>query len=65
VRGASDLTLADDLDRFADAHIPATARQDVRKARAQIVYRADIRQARLPEIDHWLANSRSGIEGAK
>ncbi|MHB8286414.1 MAG: ERAP1-like C-terminal domain-containing protein, partial [Caulobacteraceae bacterium] len=61
VRGASDLTLADDLDRFADAHIAATNRQDVRKARAQIAYHAGIRQARLPEIDRWLASGKGKI----
>ena len=52
---ASDLTVADALNRFADAHIPATARGEVTKAVAQIRYSAQVRKQRLPEVDRWLA----------
>jgi aminopeptidase N len=51
---ASDLSVADDLDAFAQAHIEPGARGDIRKTRAQIEYNARVRTQRLPEIDRWL-----------
>jgi len=53
--GAVDTATADALDVFAQAHIAASARGDVRKARAQIEYNAKVRAERLPEVDDWLA----------
>jgi aminopeptidase N len=55
VRGASDPAVADALSAFAEANIPATARQDTRKALAAIGYSAKVRAQRLPEADRWLA----------
>ena len=52
--GASDLQLIAKLDAFADKHIAATARQDLRKAEANIRYFAAQRKDRLPEVDQWL-----------
>ena len=57
VSGASDLAVADDLDAFARTNIPVTARGDVKKARAQIEYAAQVRSRRLPEADRWLAQA--------
>jgi aminopeptidase N len=54
VGGASDLALIDKVEAFAAAHIPAGARQDLRKATASIRYSASIRKDRLPEVDAWL-----------
>jgi len=59
VAGASDLQLVGKLDTFAEAHIPASARQDVRKADANIRYFAAIRKDRLPEVDRWLKSQGS------
>jgi aminopeptidase N len=56
---ASDLSVADDLDAFAQAHIEPGARGDVRKTRAQIEYNAKVRTQRLPEIDRWLSGRGS------
>jgi aminopeptidase N len=55
VSGASDPAVADALTAFAEANIPATARQDTRKAVAAIAYSARVREQRLPEADLWLA----------
>ena len=52
--GAWDTQLIAKLDAFADAHIPPTARQDLRKSEANIRYFAAIRKDRLPEVDQWL-----------
>ncbi|MDP9065616.1 MAG: M1 family metallopeptidase [Pseudomonadota bacterium] len=54
VRNASDSSLIARLDEFAAAHIPATARQDVKKADSNIRYLASIKKNRLPEIDRWI-----------
>jgi aminopeptidase N len=53
-RGADPALIAK-LDAFAESNIPANARGEVRRADAQIAYRARIRTGRLPDADHWLA----------
>ncbi len=58
VIGGADRILADKLNAFADSNIPANARQDVRKALASITYLAAVREARLPEVDRWIATGR-------
>jgi aminopeptidase N len=50
-----DLSTLPKLHAFADAHIPAGAQGDVRKADATIRFYAKIRAAHLPELDRWLA----------
>jgi aminopeptidase N len=57
-RGA-DPALVAKLDAFAEKNIPANARGEVRRAEAQIAYRAKIRQDRLPDADRWLAGQGS------
>ncbi len=44
------------LDAFAAQHIPASARQNVREAKSNIRYNADIRTKRLPEVVAWIAH---------
>jgi aminopeptidase N len=51
---ASDPALIKKLEAFAAGHIPKSARGELRKAVANIRYRASIRKERLPEIDRWL-----------
>jgi aminopeptidase N len=46
------------LRAYAEANIPASARQSVVKAEAAITYAAMIRAKRLPEVDHWLKRGR-------
>jgi len=60
VSSGSDLALVTKLEAFAEAHIPASARQDVNKATATIRYAASIREKRLPEVDRWLAEHAPG-----
>ncbi len=55
ISDAAEIGLADRLEAWAEGHIPANARQDVRKAEAEVRYRASIRDQRLPDIDRWLA----------
>ena len=50
-----DLATLPKLHAFADAHIPATAQRNVRKAEATIRFYAKVRTERLPELDRWLA----------
>ncbi|MEO7026473.1 MAG: M1 family metallopeptidase [Caulobacteraceae bacterium] len=52
--GAFDTDLIAKLDAFADRHIAAGDRQDVRKAEAEIRYYAKVRAERLPQVDAWL-----------
>jgi aminopeptidase N len=52
---ATDPALIPRLDAFAEAHIPADARQDVYKTEAAIRYLARVRAERTPQIDAWLA----------
>jgi aminopeptidase N len=53
-RGADPALIAK-LDAFAETNVPASARGQVRRADAQIAYRAMIRAKRLPDADRWLA----------
>jgi aminopeptidase N len=55
VSGAHDLGLIGKLDAFAAAHIPPGARADVVKAQSNVRLAAAQREARVPEIDRWLA----------
>ena len=43
---------------YAEAHIPATARQSAVKAEAAIAYYAKTRAKYLPEIDSWLSHHK-------
>jgi aminopeptidase N len=52
---ANDVAMIQKLDAFADAHIPAGARQEVRKTDASIRYTAKIKAERLTEANHWIA----------
>jgi aminopeptidase N len=54
ISNASDATLIDAVNQFAEQHIPAQARLDLRKAVANVRYFATIRRDRLPEVDEWL-----------
>ena len=51
---STELSTIPKLRAYAEAHIPATARQSVVKAEAAISYAAMIRAKRLPEVDRWL-----------
>jgi aminopeptidase N len=42
------------LDAFAAQHIPSSARQNVREAKSNIRYNADIRTKRLPKVVAWI-----------
>ena len=53
-RGADPVLIAK-LDAFAEQNVPVSARSEVRRADAQIAYRARIRKDRLPDADRWLA----------
>jgi aminopeptidase N len=54
IGNASDPALIAKLDAFAKDHIPANARQDLRKSEATVRYLAKVRTERLPEVDRWL-----------
>ncbi|MEO6928164.1 MAG: M1 family metallopeptidase [Casimicrobiaceae bacterium] len=58
VSDATDLALIARLDAFARVHIPAGARQNLRKAKSNIRYLAKIRTTRLPAADRWLATAQ-------
>ncbi|HEY0283175.1 MAG TPA: M1 family metallopeptidase, partial [Rhizomicrobium sp.] len=51
---ATDPAMIARLQAFAEAHIPATARQTTVKAQAAIAHAAKVRSQSLPEIDRWL-----------
>jgi aminopeptidase N len=53
--GSYDPATIPKLEAYAAAHIPATARQETMKAKAAILYYAQVRKDRLPEVDRWLA----------
>jgi aminopeptidase N len=57
VSGAYDQALEARLQAFADKNIPASAREEVVKAKAAIAYYAQVRKNRLPEVDRWLAHA--------
>jgi aminopeptidase N len=56
VADATDDLLLARLDVFAERNIPATARSELRKAKANVLYLSNVRRARLPEVDRWLAS---------
>ena len=58
VTGEADRTLVDRLNGFAERNIPADARQEARKAVSSILYQAQVRDARLPEVDAWIQAGR-------
>jgi aminopeptidase N len=58
VSHAYDPALIGKLDAFAEQYIPSSARQNVRKVKSTILYNADIREKRLPEVAAWI-ESRS------
>ena len=58
VEDAADKAVADRLVAFADKTIPADAQQDVRKAVASIRFQGQVRDARLPELNQWIATGR-------
>jgi aminopeptidase N len=51
---ANDPALIPKLDLFADEHIPASARQNVRTVESNIRYNADVRARQLPEVVAWI-----------
>jgi len=58
VEGSYDPATIAKLDAYAEAHIPATARQETVKAKASIAYAVMVRDKRLPEVDAWLKRRR-------
>jgi aminopeptidase N len=52
---SADLKTIETLQKFADTHAPAGARQEYVLAIARVRYSAKIRATRLPEVDRWLA----------
>ncbi|TWB75593.1 aminopeptidase N [Nitrospirillum amazonense] len=54
-RRSSDPARIGELNAYAEAHVPATARQGVAKAAGEIAYRVKVAQERLPQVDSWLA----------
>jgi aminopeptidase N len=61
---AADAELLPQLEAFAAAHVPPTARRGIRKAAAAIGDRAGQRVARLPELSRWL-ETRDAIAAAR
>ena len=55
VRDSFDPAIIAKIDSYADAHIPATARERVVKTKSEISYKTRIRSTYLPEIDAWLS----------
>ena len=52
--GESDRAMIGKLRAFAEAHIPASARNATETAIANIEYRLKVREQRMPAIDAWL-----------
>ena len=52
--GSSDRAMIGKLRAFAEAHIPASARNATETAIANIEYRLKVREQRMPAIDAWL-----------
>ncbi|MEF9978530.1 MAG: M1 family metallopeptidase [Thermomonas sp.] len=52
--GSSDKAMIGKLRAFADAHIPASARNATETAIANIEYRLKVKQERMPAIEAWL-----------
>ena len=57
VSAGYDMSLVPKLRAFAASNIPPNAREAAIKSEAAIVYFADIRKNRIPEVDRWLAHS--------
>jgi len=57
-RRSADPAMVAKLNTYADQHLAADARGDVKTAIASIGYRVKLRKERLPEIDAWLAHHR-------
>jgi aminopeptidase N len=53
--GASETPVLDRLGTFAAAHVSPSSYSNVRKVAAQVRYYANIRTAKLPEVDRWIA----------
>jgi hypothetical protein len=49
-----DPAMADKLQRFADAYVPAASRRPTETAIARLRYRAAVASERLPAVDSWL-----------
>jgi aminopeptidase N len=54
---SSDPALADRVQAYANASIPADARADAAKAVAEIRHRARVRSESLPELEAWFATA--------
>ena len=52
--GSSDRAMIGKLRAFAEAHIPASARNATETAIANIEYRLKVKQERMPAIEAWL-----------
>ncbi len=52
---SNDAALAAKLDAFVAEHVPADARGPAQRARAALLYRADLRARRVPEVDQLVA----------
>ena len=52
--GSSDKAMIGKLRAFADAHIPASARNATETSIANIEYRLKVKQERMPAIEAWL-----------
>ena len=52
---ANDAALVDKLDAFVAEHVPPDARGPAQRARAALLYRAELRARRLPEVDRLAA----------
>jgi aminopeptidase N len=55
---SSDMRRAEELRRYAAAHLPAAASRRVNAAVAEIELNARVRSAELPRIDEWLRAER-------
>lgn len=58
LNNAFDPGLIDELNAFAQEHIPTEARQDLRKSEANVRYLAQVRRDQLPQINQWLQQPR-------
>jgi aminopeptidase N len=52
---SNELQRIKDLEEYADAHIPSSARRSVEDAVETIKLNSRFREQRLPDIDRWLA----------
>ncbi|TWB38177.1 M1 family metallopeptidase [Nitrospirillum pindoramense] len=54
-RRSADPARIDELNAYAEAHVPVSGRQGIAKAVGAIAYRAKVARERLPQVDAWLA----------